>query len=172
MKELKQHLQEMHKSNAAHHAEAARAMTSLADQHHALAKHLEMTDPTGSASHKAAEEACKSAAACHVAHAEKCLAMHKSAGELPDTPGGPAEKVATGEAATLLAGIQKLLNTAMPTNVSVFPTTDRPQAIPRYGARNVPSDEACKAVAPELRDIILPEERETPAAAIRPGRTD
>jgi hypothetical protein len=73
MKEIKAHLQEMHKSEAEHHAEMARGMTTLANHHDSLGTRCEISDPSASQIHKAASEACRTLAAHHVAHAEKCL---------------------------------------------------------------------------------------------------
>jgi hypothetical protein len=155
MKELRAHLQEMHRSQAEHHTEVARSMNTLADQHHALSKHLELTDPTGSASHKAAAEACKVNANCHVAAAEKCLAMHKSAGEIPDSPGGPTEKVEAGELQVLVSRLAKLLGGELePTRVSPNPLSPAPRQkiVPRYG-QNDP-DAALNKVDVSLRHLV------------------
>jgi hypothetical protein len=175
MKELKEHLQEICKCGAEHHVKLAKCHTEVVDRHNARAKHLEVTDPSGSAFHKGEAEWHGAASALHVSHAEKFLATHKAIGEMQTTElqgdGGTSHDIKALH--DRFDRLDKIISGGVvPSGVSLFPTTDRPQVIPRYGARNVPSDEARKAMSPELRDIVLPEEREMPAAAIRPGRTD
>jgi hypothetical protein len=154
MKEIKNHLQDIHKSEAEHHSEMAGAMTTLANHHDSLGTRAEISDPSGWQIHKAAAEACRSLAAHHVAHAEKCLRLHKAAGELSDTLGPTSDKAAAGEVDKLLAGISKLLNGPMPMSVSVMPMTDSRQAVPRFGQRDPNTADLTKGMDPALRCLV------------------
>ena len=160
MKEIKDHLQEMHKSEAEHHSEMARAMATLANHHDSLGTASEISDPSGSQIHKATAEACRSLAAHHVAHAEKCLKLHKAAGELPDTGSLTSHKAAAGEAEKLLVGISNLLNTPMPMSVSAIPLTDSRQAVPRFGQRD-PNTADLSRIDPALRHLVDSNEART-----------
>jgi len=124
---------ENHTKCAESHAKLAECMGKSADGHTALAEHTSITDPSGSAQHRAIAACHKAAAESHVDAAQHHLDCAKALGAMTETADGPAEKAQASEIQLLLAGLNKLLSgTVVPSQISSVP-----RIMPRYGQRDM-----------------------------------
>ena len=154
----KEHVQEICKCGAEHEMKVAKCHVEAADRHDARAKDLEVSDPSGSVFHKGEADWHRAKAAdLHTSHGEKLLAMHKSAGEIPDEAGGPTEKVQGDDLKALAAQVSSLVKFLGDNAGRVSPNprspAPRPTLAPRFGQAD-PRVDAISKMDPALKHLV------------------
>jgi len=141
-----------HQLQASFHQKMAEHHDKTSDHHGELSAHLQSTDPEASAAHADLQGCHKAIAAEHAAEGERHIECCKAASD-------ELEKTDGGELLQEMRQLTKTLRDAVvPSAVGIIPTSDRPQAVPRYGSRDLRTADVRKSVDVVLRDAIIPEE--------------